>query len=51
VERDPALGRERCDTRANLRADHRHDGAREEQGVELAVGDLSAAGDEARLSL
>ena len=51
VKRYLTLGRERRDTRSNLRADHRHDGAREEQGVELAVGDLTPADDQAGLSI
>ena len=51
LKRDLAFGRERGDPRSNLRADHRHDGAGEEQGVELAVGDLATADDEAGLSV
>jgi hypothetical protein len=51
VKRDLALGRERSDTRPNLRADYGHDGARQEQGVELPLGDLATADDEAALSI
>jgi hypothetical protein len=51
VKRDLALGRERGDTRPNLRADYGHHGARQEQGVELPLGDLATADDEAALSI
>ena len=51
MQRDLTVARERGDTRPHLRADHRHHRAGEEQGVELTVGDLATADDEASLSI
>ena len=51
MKRDLPFGRQRGDARPHLRADHCHDRAGEEQGVELAVGDLSPAHDEAGFSI
>ena len=51
MERDAALGGERGNARPHLRADHGHVSARQQQRIELSVGDLAAADDQAPLAV